>query len=82
MAGRRHLANDDDDVVRVKAVCVKETSKAVQVEVTVKGRPVTAWIAKSTLHDDSEVYDADDHATGTLVVPRWVAEDKGIERAD
>jgi hypothetical protein len=35
------------------------------------------WIPKSCIHDDSEVYDALNNATGDLVVMRWFAEKEG-----
>lgn len=37
---------------------------------------VEVWIPKSQIHDDSEVYE-EDHV-GTLVIPEWLAEDKGL----
>lgn len=36
----------------------------------------TAWLPKSQLSDDSEVRRAGDK--GDLVIPRWLAEDKGL----
>ncbi len=49
-----------------------ETSKAILVEF--EGERM--WIPKSMVHDDSEVY-AQGH-TGTLIVSRWIAEQKGL----
>lgn len=36
------------------------------------------WIPKSHVHDDSEVYDEDDHADGTLVITEWLARQKDL----
>ena len=32
------------------------------------------WIPLSQIHDDSEVFDAEDNATGNVVVTLWFAE--------
>lgn len=40
-----------------------------------------AWIPKSQIHEDSEIYANDEEDwshEGTLVIPRWIAEDKGL----
>lgn len=34
------------------------------------------WIPRSLIHDDSEVYRPG--TTGTLIIPRWIAEKKGM----
>lgn len=36
------------------------------------------WIPKSVIHDDSEVYDADDNAEGELVLQAWFAAKEGL----
>lgn len=36
------------------------------------------WIPKSVIHDDSEVYDAEDNAEGEVVVQEWWAEKEGL----
>lgn len=38
------------------------------------------WISKSQIHDDSEIYftDYESGDKGTLVIPRWLAEEKGL----
>lgn len=35
-------------------------------------------IPKSQIHDDSEVYDAGENSEGKLVIPEWLAEDRGL----
>ncbi|HUI23280.1 MAG TPA: hypothetical protein VLY82_02690 [Nitrososphaerales archaeon] len=35
------------------------------------------WIPKSQIHADSEVSEEGD--SGTLIIPRWLAREKGIE---
>jgi hypothetical protein len=39
--------------------------------------PTTAWIPRSVLHDDSEVYDALSNASGNVVVEEWFARKEG-----
>lgn len=36
------------------------------------------WIPKSVIHDDSEVYDAEENAEGEVVVKEWWAEENGL----
>lgn len=36
------------------------------------------WIPHSQVHDDSEVFDAEENAEGTLVITAWLAEQKGL----
>lgn len=38
----------------------------------------TALIPQSMIHDDSEVY-SEEHSEGELVIPLWLAVDRGIE---
>ena len=38
-----------------------------------------AWIPRSVIHDDSEVFDAFNNARGKLVVQRWFARREGWE---
>ena len=40
----------------------------------IEGKSV--WIPKSQIHDDSEVYRK--NQTGTLIISRWIAEQKGL----
>jgi hypothetical protein len=55
------------------AICVGETALAICVEAqSIDGM---AWVPKSQVHDDSEVYSEDDE--GTLIVTAWFAEKQG-----
>jgi hypothetical protein len=55
--------------------CSRDSGKALLVDIPDLDEEV--WIPQSQIHDDSEVYDAEDNAEGTLVVKRWFAEKKG-----
>lgn len=73
-----HVDNGADDYeerhVQFPGVkCFNETARAILVRLR-DGEE--AWIPKSTIHDDSEVYKDDDE--GTLIVSRSIAEDKGL----
>jgi hypothetical protein len=61
----KHVCTDD-------VVCVGETENAIHV--AFPGRD-TAWIPKSQLHDDSEVYEKG--TDGKLVITLWIAREKG-----
>lgn len=50
----------------------RATERAIQV--TVEGERI--WIPLSQIHDDSEVY-GEGHS-GTLIVSRWIAQQKGL----
>lgn len=54
---------------------IAETSKAILVRYGDAGKPEQAWIPKSQLHDDTEVWEKDDE--GTCVVSGWFAQQKG-----
>lgn len=59
---------------------IRETGKALHVTIPelYGGDPINAvWVPKSQIHDDSEVYDAEEHANGMLVVSEWFATQKG-----
>lgn len=56
------------DVIGVE----RETDMAILVQ-TAEGQ---AWIPKSQIHEDSEVWAEGDR--GILVIPEWLAEDKGL----
>ncbi len=61
------------ECVEVEVECVRRaTDKALLV--VVEGEEV--WIPKGQIHDDSEVYD--EGHEGTLVIPLWLAEAKGL----
>ncbi len=51
---------------------VKETEKAI----LIYHDGMEAWIPKSQIHEDSEVY-AEGHS-GDLVIPKWLAKQKGL----
>jgi len=62
--------------VSIEEVTAKrETDKALLC--VIEGQPGEFWIPKSQIHDDSEVYE--EGGEGTLVIPRWLAEEKGID---
>ncbi len=62
-----------DDRVRVEVETVKRaTDKAILC--VIEGEEV--WIPQSQIDDESEVWKAGDE--GTLVIPLWLAEEKGI----
>ena len=52
------------------------TAKALRVQLESEDEP--RWIPRSQIHDDSEVYDDKDNATGDLVVTRWFAEKESL----
>lgn len=61
------------ETVRIDgARCVRETAMAILVEVD----DAEYWIPKSQIDDDSEVYQDGDE--GTLVIPEWLASEKGF----
>lgn len=53
--------------------CIKETAKAILVRFK-DNDGQEMWIPKSVIHDDSEVYDVDEHDTGDLILQTWFAE--------
>lgn len=56
------------------AWCISETEKAIKVEIG-EVEDGLIWIPKSQIHDDSEVWKAEQ--SGTLVVSNWFAEQRG-----
>lgn len=66
---RRHSDSDDKGVRLGAATCVRETDKAILVEVD--DFEHQAWIPKSCIHDDSEVFEAG--GEGELIVQTWFA---------
>lgn len=67
------MTRDRRDCVDVPVERVKRaTEKAILV--VVEGEDI--WIPRSEIHDDSEVWD--EGHDGTLVIPLWLAEQKGI----
>jgi hypothetical protein len=57
-----------------EANCIKERPQALLV--VIDGDEY--WIPKSQIHDNSEVYNADDNSEGTLVITEWIAKQKGL----
>jgi hypothetical protein len=67
------MLNRDDCVeLEVEEPVRQRTSKAILVKYCGEEH----WIPQSQIHEDSEVY-AEGH-TGTLIVSRWIAEQKGL----
>lgn len=64
-----------------RAVVGRETEKALLVNFTAESLigAKSMWIPKSVVHDDSEAFDATEHAEGDLVVKRWFAIKQGWE---
>lgn len=65
-----------DGVNLGQAQAIAGTEKALRVQLESEDEP--RWIPRSQIHDDSEVYDDKDNATGDLVVKRWFAEKEGL----
>lgn len=57
-----------------EANCIKERPSALLVDIDGD----EYWIPKSQIHDNSEVYDADEHSEGTLVITEWIAKQKNL----
>lgn len=67
--------DDDDDTVVIDGVRAhSKTDKALHCLIG----GVWYWIPQSVIHDDSEVFDAGEHAAGKLVLARWFAEKNGL----
>lgn len=58
--------------------CYAEAETAKALLVKIEGFPGARWVPKSQIHEDSEVFDEDDHRSGTLVVKQWWAEKEGL----
>ena len=56
--------------------CINTERSSILVEQ--HGREV--WIPQKRIHDDSECYKLD--TDGTLVIPRWLAEDRELEHRE
>lgn len=73
--GRGYRDEDEsEDVFKCQAICKKERDKALLVVIDGDEK----WVPKSVIHDDSEVFDADENARGTLVLKRWWAEENEL----
>lgn len=68
------LRPNDKTVSLNDAVCTKETDAALLC--VIEGEE--HWIPKSQVSDDSEVFDDQDNAEGTLVVSEWIAKQRGL----
>lgn len=55
---------------------IAATDEAIKVQLD--SEDDTRWIPKSQVHDDSDVFDADQNSKGDLVVTQWFAEKKGL----
>jgi hypothetical protein len=68
----------DDETYEVDAVCIRETHLAILVKCDEGGKkPIERWIPKSAIHDDSEVFNAEENREGLLVVKSWFAKKEG-----
>ena len=67
------MKNDDEGFGLGEARVIGSTEKALRVRCA-HGE---TWIPRSVVHDDSEVYDALNNATGKLVVEQWFARKEG-----
>jgi len=59
-----------------KGTVRRATKKALLIQLVDCNKSI--WIPKTVIHDDSEVYDDKDNATGKVVVERWWAEKEGL----
>ena len=66
---------DDEPVEFEDAECDRETAMALHVRLDDER---ALWVPKSVVHADSEVFDADDNASGTLVLARWFADKENL----
>ena len=67
--------NDRFEPVEVEVEkVIAETDKAIGIIVDEDDEPT--WIPKSQIADESEVQAKGDH--GTMIIPRWLAEEKGL----
>jgi len=65
-----------DGVNLGQAQAIAGTEKALRVQL--ESEDTARWIPRSQIHDDSEVYDLGNNATGDLVIKRWFAEKEGL----
>jgi len=70
---------DTDDLFEIHdatALRKSQSGKALLVEAPIFDEP--KWVPISQIHDNSEVWDAKEgRDEGTLIVPRWLAENEG-----
>lgn len=67
--------NEFEDYCRVKAKVIKDTGKALLVEI--EGMDEQVWIPQSQIDDRSDCWKEGDE--GDLVISQWIANKKGIE---
>jgi hypothetical protein len=73
------MSDDKDTESFPDAFCQRETSSAVLVAVYLPGgRQRSVWVPKSVIADTSEVFDAGDHASGTLILLSWFCTKEGL----
>jgi len=65
----------DDRQVELHAKCIRETAKAILVDILEEDGD-EKWIPKSQIHDDSEVYGKGHE--GRLIVSAWFADKEGL----
>jgi hypothetical protein len=57
---------------------IRESDSGLALLVDLEDQGDRVWIPKSVIHDDSEVFDADENARGKVVVMQWWAEANGL----
>lgn len=70
--------DSDDEPFKAEAMCLTATEKALQVRIRLPAGNRTMWVPKSVVHDDSEVFDANDNARGKLALHAWFAREEGL----
>ncbi len=65
----------EDTVVIDDALVIRETAQAV----LVRAEGEDFWCPKSQIADESEVFSLKNPGPGKLVIPRWLAQEKGFE---
>lgn len=76
--GSQRQGNEPVEIADCEAIRDSAPGKMNQGALLVLIEGEEVWIPKSQIHDNSEVYNADDHATGVLVIPIWLAIEKGL----
>jgi hypothetical protein len=68
------FGEESEPVVFKNTTCLRESPRAMLVRIDGKER----WVPKSVVHDDSEVFDAKENATGKLVLVGWWARENDL----
>lgn len=71
------MGYNDESVSLGRGSVRAATDKALQI-LLVDDDNRLVWIPRSVIHDDSEVFDSKDNATGEVVVKSWWAEKQGL----